>query len=77
MLILFWYNKYIKGVFLIKSKINNPSLSSDFEKVVWCINLAQSVSGDRVSEKTVLKSIKDFNVQISEEEIENLVKITK
>lgn len=33
---------------MIKNFIENPSLESDFEKMSWCIHVAQVISGSKV-----------------------------
>lgn len=66
-----------KGGWKIKTFIKTPNMSSGFEKVAWCINLAQSFSEKPVSKETVLKSIDDLNIDLSEKEIQELLKLAK
>lgn len=60
-----------------KKFIEDPNTKDDFDKISWCIHVAQEISGSKVERETVLESFESFNVDISELERDRILSMVK
>lgn len=62
---------------MIKKFIRNPASEKDFDKISWCIHVAQEISGAKIEKETVLETFENFDIDVSDLERESLLSMVE